>query len=188
MELHGEQRISLGRQAVWDALNDPGVLKSCIPMCESVEKDGDNEFRIAMMAAVGPVRARFKATMKYAQVDAPRACTMVFEAQGGPAGFGKGDAKLTLAEDGPVTVLGYRVSAKVGGKLAQIGSRLVDAAAAKVADEFFARFNEVVVKARAAPADPGSLPVAAPARRLPKVLIAIVVVAVLALLAYLLRR
>jgi uncharacterized protein len=145
MELENEQHINLGQSDVWRALNDPEILKLCIPLCDSVQKIGDREFRVSMVAAVGPVRAKFNVKLEYTKLDPPASCSLVFEGQGGPAGFGKGEAQMTLAPDGTATVLRYHVKAQVGGKLAQIGSRLVDATARKIADEFFAKFNAAVV-------------------------------------------
>jgi uncharacterized protein len=148
MELKNEQHINLGQGDVWRALNDPEILKLCIPLCDSVEKISDREFRVSMIAAVGPVRAKFDVNLKYTKLDPPASCFLVFEGQGGPAGFGKGEAQMTLAPEGTNTVLRYHVKAQVGGKLAQIGSRLVDATARKIADEFFAKFNAAVVAQR----------------------------------------
>lgn len=150
MEMNGEQRINASQAQVWSALEDPAILKQCIPLCEFVEKQGEGEFAVAMTAAVGPVKAKFKAKLQYIDVHVPDRCSMRFEAQGGPAGFGKGEASLTLVPDGTGTILTYRVKAQIGGKLAQIGSRLVDAAASRVADEFFSQFNAIVA---AAPVD-----------------------------------
>jgi carbon monoxide dehydrogenase subunit G len=145
MEQKNEQRIDLSQIEVWQALNDPEVLKRCIPLCESVKRVGEREFHIAMVAAIGPVRARFTAKLEYTQLQAPDSCSMVFEASGGSAGFSRGSAELALIPQGNSTLLTYQVKAQVGGKLAQIGSRLVDAAARKIADGFFAKFNEAVL-------------------------------------------
>ena len=147
MELNGQQRIGAPQAEVWRALEDTNILKQCIPLCESVEKQGEGQFAVVMTAAVGPVRAKFKAKLQYTDVQPPDRCSMRFEAQGGPAGFGKGEAQLTLVAEGSDTVLHYRVKAQVGGKLAQIGSRLVDAAASRVAADFFAQFTAIVAVA-----------------------------------------
>lgn len=147
MELKSEQRIELGRREVWEALNDPEILKQCIPLCDSFERLSDSEFQFSMVAAVGPVRAKFKGKITYTKVNIPVSCSMTFQGQGGAAGFGNGDADVVLADEGGATLLSYQVRAQVGGKLAQIGSRLVDAGARKIADEFFAKFNDVVVRA-----------------------------------------
>ncbi len=144
MELTGEQRISASRTQVWEALNDPEILKQCIPGCESLEKISDTEFSADVTAKVGPVKAKFKGHVTLSDLDPPNGYTLSGEGKGGAAGFGKGEAKVTLEEDGTATVLRYAVEAKVGGKLAQIGSRLVDGTARKMADEFFSTFRELV--------------------------------------------
>jgi carbon monoxide dehydrogenase subunit G len=159
MELKSEQRINLPQRQVWQALNDPEVLKRCIPQCESVEKVNEREFRVVMMAAIGPVRARFTAKLEYTKVEAPDSCSMMFVGQGGTAGFGKGEAQLILIPENNATLLNYRVNAQIGGKLAQIGSRLVDATARKMADDFFTKFNEVVALTSV---EPESAPAARP--------------------------
>ncbi len=159
MEMTGSQRIPLPQPRVWDALNDPEVLKACIPGCESVEKTGENEYRVAMTAAVGPVKARFNGKLVLSNVNPPRSYTLAFEGSGGAAGFGKGSSEVTLVPEGSDTVLEYKAKASVGGKLAQVGSRLIDGVAKKMADDFFTRFNAIV-----APPAPGeSAPAGAPA-------------------------
>lgn len=132
------------RDIAWAALNDPELLRQCIPGCESIEPDGDNAWQLALTAAVGPVKARFKGRMALQDIQTPESYTIAFDGQGGAAGFGKGVARVSLAPDGDATLLTYVVQAQVGGKIAQIGSRLVDAAARKMADTFFVRFTEVV--------------------------------------------
>jgi carbon monoxide dehydrogenase subunit G len=141
MEMKGEQLIPAPQQAVWDALNDPGVLKACVPGCESIEKSGDNEYQVLMVARVGPVSAKFKGRLTLSDINPPSSYSISFEGQGGAAGFAKGSAQVRLSAEGAHTRLAYEVKANVGGKLAQIGSRLVDAAAKKVADDFFRNFN-----------------------------------------------
>jgi carbon monoxide dehydrogenase subunit G len=141
MEMNGEQRIPATQQQTWEALNDPEVLKACVPGCESIEKLSDAEYQVLMMARVGPVSARFKGKLTLSDLDPPNAYSIAFEGQGGVAGFGKGGAKVRLEPAGEETLLRYDVKASVGGKLAQIGSRLVDAAARKIANEFFNAFN-----------------------------------------------
>jgi len=153
MEMKGEQLIPAPQQAVWDALNDPGVLKACVPGCESIEKSGDNEYQVLMVARVGPVSAKFKGRLTLSDINPPSSYSISFEGQGGAAGFAKGSAHVSLSSEGAHTRLSYEVKANVGGKLAQIGSRLVDAAAKKVADDFFRNLNENF--ASAAPSDPG---------------------------------
>jgi uncharacterized protein len=143
MELTESHTLPVPQQRAWEALNDTAILKLCIPGCESIEADGENAYAVALTAAVGPVKARFKGRMQLADIDAPRSYTIQFEGQGGAAGFGKGDARVTLEPAGEeATTLSYTASAQVGGKLAQIGSRLVDGAARKIAAEFFRRFGE----------------------------------------------
>ena len=131
-------------EATWAALNDPETLKACIPGCESIERVSDTEFRVTMTARVGPVAAKFTGRIVLADRIAPKSYRMSFEGQGGAAGFARGEARVALAPDGAGTRIEYSATAQVGGKLAQIGSRLVDGAAAKVADDFFARFVERV--------------------------------------------
>lgn len=144
MEMTQTQRLPVPRQVAWEALNDTDVLKQCIPGCESIEPDGENAYVLAMSAAVGPVKARFKGRMALADIQAPESYTIQFDGQGGAAGFGKGTARVSLVDQGDETDLTYVVHAQVGGKIAQIGSRLVDGAARKLADAFFTRFTEVV--------------------------------------------
>ena len=141
MEMTGEQLIPASQADTWAALNDPEVLKSCIPGCESMERTGSDEYTMQMTARVGPVSAKFKGRMTLSNVKPPESYSIAFEGQGGVAGFAKGGADVSLKSEGPATRLAYKVKANVGGKLAQIGSRLVDAAAAKVAGDFFASFN-----------------------------------------------
>lgn len=143
MEMKGEQLIPASQEATWNALNDPQVLKACVPGCDSIEPTGPNEYQVLMVARVGPVSAKFKGKLALSDVVPPRSYSISFEGQGGAAGFAKGGARVSLhPESIQSTRLAYDVKANVGGKLAQIGSRLVDAAAKKVADDFFRNFNE----------------------------------------------
>jgi hypothetical protein len=144
MEMTGEQLIPASQQQTWDALNDPDMLKQCVPGCESIEPAGDNQYQVLMVARVGPVSAKFKGKLTLSDVQPPNSYSIAFEGQGGAAGFAKGGAQVRLSPEGDGTRLSYEAKANVGGKLAQIGSRLVDAAAKKVADEFFRNFNEKV--------------------------------------------
>ena len=145
MEMTGEQLIAAPQKAVWDALNNPEMLKTCVPGCESIDPIGDNEFQVLMVARVGPVSAKFKGKLTLSDIKPPNSYSLAFEGQGGPAGFAKGGASVRLESvEGDKTRLGYDVKASVGGKLAQIGSRLVDAAAKKVADDFFRTFKAKV--------------------------------------------
>jgi carbon monoxide dehydrogenase subunit G len=143
MELTETYTLLVPQQRAWDALNDMEILRASIPGCDSIEPDGENAYAVALSAAVGPVKARFKGRMELTNIDAPHTYTIVFEGQGGAAGFGKGQTHVTLEPDGDeATTLTYTATAQVGGKLAQIGSRLVDGAARKLAGEFFRRFGE----------------------------------------------
>ena len=144
MEMSGEQLVPAPQKVVWDALNDPQMLKACVPGCESIDKTGENEYQVLMVARVGPVSAKFKGKLTLSDIKPPDSYSISFEGQGGAAGFAKGGAQVRLASAGADTKLAYDVKASVGGKLAQIGSRLVDAAAKKVADDFFRNFNEKV--------------------------------------------
>lgn len=142
MEMTGEQLIALPQQAAWDALNDTTVLKDCIPGCDSMEKQSDTEYLLTMTAKVGPVSAKFKGKMTLLEVQAPDSYTLQFEGQGGVAGFAKGEARMNLAPEGDSTRLSYAVKANIGGKLAQVGARLVDGVAKKTAEQFFTAFNK----------------------------------------------
>jgi uncharacterized protein len=144
MEMIGEQLIPAPQQQTWDALNDPEMLKQCVPGCESIEPLGDNQYQVLMVARVGPVSAKFKGKLSLSDIQPPNSYAIAFEGQGGAAGFAKGGARVRLSPEGGSTRLSYEAKANVGGKLAQIGSRLVDAAARKVADDFFRNFNEKV--------------------------------------------
>lgn len=144
MEMSGEERIPASQAQTWAALNDPEVLKACIPGCESIECVAENEYQVLMVARVGPVSAKFKGKLALSDIRPPESYSLAFEGQGGAAGFGKGSAQVRLSPDGDGTLLRYEAKASVGGKLAQIGSRLVDAAARKVSQDFFAAFNEKV--------------------------------------------
>jgi carbon monoxide dehydrogenase subunit G len=146
MEMTSTRTVPAPVETVWAALNDLEVLKSSIPGCDAIEADGENAYRIAMAARVGPVAAKFSGRMKLADIDPPHGYTLSFDGQGGAAGFAKGEARVALApaENGAATALSYTVKAQVGGKIAQIGSRLVDGAAQKLADDFFGRFSDAV--------------------------------------------
>lgn len=144
MEMTGEYRIPASREAVWQALNDPDILKQCIPGCDEIEKTSDTEFAAKVTAKVGPVKAKFSGAVTLSDIDPPNGYTISGEGTGGAAGFAKGGAKVALAEDGSDTILTYDVNATVGGKLAQIGSRLIDSTSKKMANEFFGKFAEIV--------------------------------------------
>jgi len=144
MDINGEFEIPASRQQVWEALNDPDVLAQCIPGCESIERRSDTEMLAKMKAKIGPVKARFESHIVLSNLNPPSSYTLSGEGKGGPAGFGKGSADVTLTENGGNTTLNYTAALQVGGKLAQVGSRLVGGAARKIADDFFTRFVEVV--------------------------------------------
>ena len=159
MELANTRIVPASPSVVWAALNDPAILAACLPGCQSFERTGDDQYKVMMNARVGPVSARFAGNMTMADIDAPHGYTLRFEGQGGAAGFARGEAQVKLAPEGEQhTSLTYSAKAQVGGKLAQIGSRLVDGAAAKMTEDFFIRFAERVgAPAAEAPAT-GSAP------------------------------
>ena len=163
MEMSGEQHIPLPQQRVWEALNDPEILKACIPGCESIDRVSENEYKVAMTASVGPVKAKFNGKLLLSDMNPPNSYSLAFEGSGGAAGFGKGSAQVSLAPESGGTLLTYKAQASVGGKLAQIGSRLIDGVAKKMSDDFFIRFNKTVapaaesaIPASAAAADPAA--------------------------------
>ncbi len=144
MEMTGEYRISATRDNVWAALNDPAILRQAIPGCQSMEKLGETKFAATVLAKVGPVKAKFKGEVELSELKPPVSYIISGEGKGGAAGFAKGGAKVNLAEDGTATLLRYEVNAQVGGKLAQIGQRLIDSTAKKMADDFFKTFTKLV--------------------------------------------
>ncbi len=145
MDMSGSYRITAPREKVWAALNDPEILKQCIPGCEEIEKHSDTELTAKVVAKVGPVKAKFAGKVTLSDIDPPNGYTITGEGSGGAAGFGKGGAAVKLGPDGEdATLLEYTAHAQVGGKLAQIGSRLIDGTARKMADDFFAKFTQVV--------------------------------------------
>jgi carbon monoxide dehydrogenase subunit G len=148
MEMTGEQLVPASQEITWNALNDPEVLKACVPGCESIERISGNDFLVLMVARVGPVSAKFKGKLSLSDIKPPNSYSISFEGQGGAAGFAKGSASVSLSAENSSTKLSYSVKANVGGKLAQIGSRLVDGAARKVADDFFRNFNEKLSAAK----------------------------------------
>lgn len=142
MKLQGERHIPASPEQTWSALNDPEVLKACIAGCESLERTGENEFQSTIALRIGPVNARFKGKLALQDIVPTSSYTIAFEGQGGVAGFGKGSAEVRLSPDGAGTLLAYSAHAQVGGKLAQVGSRLIDGTAAKIAEDFFTAFSE----------------------------------------------
>ncbi len=141
MDMSGEVRIPATQERVWAALNDPETLRKAIPGCEELTKISDTELEATARAKIGPVSARFKGRVTLSDLHPPNGYTLTGEGSGGAAGFAKGQAKVTLVTDGGATVLHYTVKATVGGKIAQIGQRLIDGAAKKMADDFFEQFS-----------------------------------------------
>ena len=164
MELHGDRLIPAPVATTWAALNDPETLKGCIAGCESLERTGDDAYTAVVALKIGPVSARFKGNLKMTDVSPPNGYTINFDGQGGVAGFGRGSADVRLAPEGDAaTRLTYDARAQVGGKMAQIGSRLIDATAAKITDDFFKAFGAQLA-ARAAPAAEPGVPAVVPPR------------------------
>jgi carbon monoxide dehydrogenase subunit G len=162
MDMTGERRIPAPRGKVWDALNDPAILKASIPGCDSLEKTSDTEMKATASVKIGPISARFAGKVALSDIDAPNGYTISGEGQGGVAGFAKGGAHVALADDGPGTLLSYDVKAQVGGKIAQLGARLIDASAKQMADQFFDRFTALLTPAPEPAAAMLDTPTAAP--------------------------
>ena len=164
MELHGNRLIPAPVATTWAALNDPETLKACIAGCESLERTGDDAYTAVVALKIGPVSARFKGNLKMTDIDPPNGYTINFDGQGGVAGFGKGSADVKLIAEGEAaTRLAYEARAQVGGKMAQIGSRLIDATAGKITDDFFKAF-EAHLQAQLTPADAAGAALPVPAR------------------------
>ncbi|WP_331373056.1 SRPBCC family protein [Sinorhizobium chiapasense] len=144
MEMTGEERIAARRDAVWQCLNDPEILRRCIPGCQSLEMKSPTELTAVVKVKIGPVSATFNGNVVLSNLNPPQSYTISGEGKGGIAGFAKGGADVTLAEEGGETVLRYDVKAEVGGKIAQLGSRLIDSTSRKLAQQFFADFNLAV--------------------------------------------
>jgi len=183
MEMTGEHAVPAPADHVWKALTNPEMLKACIPGCDKIEPDGENAYRMEMAAHVGPVTARFSGKMRMSDIDVARGYTLRFEGTGGVAGFVNGEAHVTLepSEGGSGTTLTYVAKAQVGGKLAQVGSRLIDGAARRLTDDFFLRLVEEFESTAPAPA-------ATPARDRRWIVTAVVIVALLGLLYLAVRR
>ncbi|MFN5349752.1 MAG: CoxG family protein [Polaromonas sp.] len=141
MDMQGARQLAITQQQAWDALNDPVVLKACIPGCDKVEPSGDNQYSIGMSLKIGPVSAKFAGKITLSDIHPPVSYKINFEGQGGPAGFGKGDSAVTLTPNDAGCELAYTVHASVGGKIAQLGQRLIDGAAKAMAEDFFKRFD-----------------------------------------------
>jgi carbon monoxide dehydrogenase subunit G len=144
MNMIGEVQLPASRETVWAMLNEPAVLKSCIPGCESLDKDSDNEFRAVATIKIGPVKARWKGKVRFSNLDPPNSYSISGEGDGGVAGFAKGGAEVSLANKDGGTLLSYNVEAQIGGKLAQLGQRLINSVAKKTADDFFGNFAAAV--------------------------------------------
>ncbi len=192
MDIKGEYRIAAPREKVFAALNDAAILQACIPGCESLEKTSDTEMKAKVPMRIGPVSASFAGKITLSDLDPPNGYKISGEGQGGAAGFAKGGAVVTLREDGAETVLNYNVDAQVGGKIAQVGARLIDGTARKLADEFFSKFAAMVggpPPAEATAAAPAAVPAAsAAAQRGYKHWIVIGVGAVVLVLVFLASR
>ena len=176
MEMQGSRRLAVTQAQAWEALNDPEVLKASIPGCDKVEPAGDNQYTVGVAVKVGPVAAKFNGKITLSEVQPPESYTLSFDGQGGAAGFGKGQAQVKLTPQGTGCELSYSVRAQVGGKIAQVGQRLIDGVARSMAEDFFKRFDqemerrhpEAYAAASAAAAQPTAPTAAAPgASRIP---------------------
>ena len=150
MDMTGDRRIPASREAVWAALNDPAVLKACIPGCEKLERTPEGDLVATAGIKIGPIAAKFSGRLQLLDLDPPNSYRIAGEGQGGVAGFAKGGAAVQLHEEGEQTLMHYDVKAQVGGKIAQLGARLIDATAKQMADAFFNRF---VAEVSATPPD-----------------------------------
>lgn len=183
MQMAGEQRIAASRQRVWAALNDPEILKTCIPGCESLEKESDDRFKAVIALKIGPIGARFDGAVLLSDLDPPNGYTLAGKGQGGTVGFAEGGAKVRLSDDQGGTLLRYEVEARVGGRLAQLGGPLIDATAKQLAGRFFRQFGEALGSRTGSGEQPavGKPAVAAPPQRSLAVLwLAALIVAALA--------
>ncbi len=167
MDMQATRALAVAQQQAWDSLNDPEVLKGCIPGCDSVTATGENQYAIGMSLRIGPVSAKFKGQITLTDIQAPPSYRILFEGQGGPAGFGKGQAQVQLTPTATGCDLAYTVQASVGGKVAQLGQRLIDGAAKSLAEDFFRRFDEEMQRryGAAEPVSTDGQAVAAPAAR-----------------------
>jgi len=184
MELTNSRTVPASIETTWAALNDPETLKACIPGCESIERTGENELKAAVTARVGPVSARFMGLLRLSDIVPSKSYTIRFEGQGGAAGFANGEARVALAAQDGGTRIDYTAKAQVGGKLAQVGSRLIDGAAAKLADDFFARFAERLTPPAAAVAPTVPAPEAAQAWKRMWVRLALAAAIILVIFVY----
>ena len=168
MEMQASRQLAVTQQQAWEALNDPEVLKTCIPGCDKVESTGENQYAVGIAVKIGPVSAKFSGKITLSDIEPPRSYTITFEGQGGAAGHGKGNSRVTLTPNDAGCELAYTVNAQVGGKIAQLGQRLIDGAAKSMAEDFFKRFDAEMQRrhpaAAAAQAAPGAaVPVVAAA-------------------------
>ena len=141
MDMQGNRQLGVSQQQAWDALNDPAILKACIPGCEKFELTADNQYAVLVAVKIGPVAAKFNGKVTLADIQAPNSYALQFEAQGGVAGFGQGESKVELVANPQGCELRYTVHSKVGGKIAQLGQRLIDGVAKSLAEDFFKRFE-----------------------------------------------
>ena len=162
MDMQGSRQLAVTQQQAWAALNDPEVLKACIPGCDSIEATGENAYALVNAIKVGPVAAKFKGNIQLTDIRAPESYTLNFDGNGGAAGFGKGHAKVTLTPNDGGCELGYAVHATVGGKIAQVGQRLIDGVAKSMAESFFKRFDEEMQQRHPAPTEAESVAASAP--------------------------
>jgi len=153
MEMQGSRPLAITQQQAWDALNDPAVLKICIPGCDKVEATGENQYAVGMALKIGPVSAKFAGKITLSDIVPPASYTIVFEGQGGAAGFGKGQSRVQLTPNEAGCELAYTVNAQVGGKVAQLGQRLIDGAAKSLAEDFFKRFDAEMQRRYGPPPD-----------------------------------
>jgi uncharacterized protein len=144
MEMQGQRQLAVTQQQAWDALNDPAILKQCVAGCDVFEPTDDTHFNVGMAVKIGPVSAKFSGKIELTDVQEPSQYQLNFEGQGGAAGFGKGNSKVVLTPNEQGTLLDYTVNAQVGGKIAQLGQRLIDGVSKSMADDFFKRFEAVL--------------------------------------------
>lgn len=165
MDMQGSRALPVTQQQAWDALNDPAILKACVPGCDRFEPLGGDAYAVGAGIKIGPVSAKFTGKVQLSDIVAPERYKLGFEAQGGVAGFGKGESQVTLRPTGNTCELSYTVKSTVGGKIAQLGQRLIDGAARSMADDFFRRFEEALLQRHpeAAAARAAAAPVAVPA-------------------------
>lgn len=154
MDMQASRQLAVTQQQAWDSLNDPEVLKTCIPGCDKVEASGEHEYAVGMALKIGPVSARFSGRITLSDIVAPSSYTIAFDGQGGAAGFGKGSAQVTLTPNDEGCELAYTVNAQVGGKVAQLGQRLIDGAARSLAEDFFKRFDQEMQRRYGPPPEP----------------------------------